>query len=298
MSPNREQPLAILAAQPSQNASAGRIQPLVFTPSFGGITIPVTSGVQSFLGSKAPSQAGGSAGDPLADPQPWDISIQPQSNNGQVGVPAVAAVYWQLRWWVKGAAFTSPIRLLDCGTSESRNLFLFNSANNRQRVVASSVEVTFWAVTNQPANTVAPLQVSVAIAPCRDASPAERLNLQWSASVAAISGNIVDRVLNPFLQGGSVAKFQCTLKTAGAGVVYPMLIDATDVSLIAGTSPIPGTVLAGLTTAGQQASFGDDVRPGTVDFNQGLVFALSTTPDVFTAPAAGPIAYAVAQVGT
>jgi hypothetical protein len=283
-------------AQPQPGeGGGGRVVSVSFTPSFGSILIPVVAGVQTFAGSKAPVQSTVIGGGPNDDPQPWDISLQVQGNNNNNNI----AVYWQLQWWVKGAAYASPIKALDLGSVGASALRYYNAGANGQRVIASRADVSIWAVTNQPPGTIKDLPVSVGIAPCGFCDAQDEYSWIWGTPVVGLSGNVLDKPGNAFLQGGCVGQFACTLKTAGAGVVYPMLLDLADVSgIVSGvTPPIKGTVLAGLSTAGQQAGYGDEFRPGTVNFNQGLVFSLSTTPDVCTTPVAGAVGVSSVKVG-
>lgn len=301
VSPSRQaSPLVGLDVQHDPNANgSGKVVALQYVP-FGSLFIPVyaASGFtrQDFDGSAAYAQDGGTAGDPNADPRPWDVSVMATA---QATSLLTAAAYWQLRWWVKGAAYQTPIRLLDP---------TFNTKRNGQVVVASAVQIVLYGVTNQAAGVVAPQQWVCGIAPALGMSfGAERFNWQWAyqeaGGFAASIGTLWDMTNgiggtgNPFQQAGCVGQWKCTLvANPGGTLLYPMLLD--------NSIPIAGSVLNPVQNAGDAQSYGDEFRPGTVSFGghgntlTKLQAALSTTPDVFTAPAQAATASVLAKVGT
>jgi hypothetical protein len=81
--------------------------------------------------------------------------------------------------------------------------------------------------------------------------------------------------------------------------VYPMFLDlASATPPTSGvTTPIPGSVGALISAAGVQDQYVDALNQEIVAFINGLWFALSTTPDVWTDPGAGNTAVGSATVG-
>lgn len=80
---------------------------------------------------------------------------------------------------------------------------------------------------------------------------------------------------------------------------YPMFLDlASSTAPTSGvTTPIPGSVGSIMSAAGVQDNYSDQNSQGIVAFANGLWFALSTTPDVWTDPGVGNTAVGSATVG-
>lgn len=90
---------------------------------------------------------------------------------------------------------------------------------------------------------------------------------------------------------GYVYEIHCILQTTASDASFPTLyvagFDQSSASQPTnGATPIYGSVSGGLTTAGNDVTFADQTYPA-VTFSSGLMLALSTTPDTFTAPTAG-----------
>lgn len=305
--PSRLQPMAPSNALTPASKGKG-IQVTVAFQNGGTIGIPVLSnGVQTFDGSPVVSQSGGSAGDSSSDPVLWDVQLQPV-NTPSVATASASRIYWQMRWWVQGAEFESPIVLLDESFS-AVPAYPAQKSNGRV-VAASAVEVLLYGTATSAANaTAATRAVGVALTPFAGGSLGpERYNWQWNYPMG-ISGdftggvaNLLDATAsNKFLQGGCMGQFSFTLNSTSTSVpLYPMLLDLADKSsVVSGTTPpIQGSVLGSVTNAADWSAVGDEFRPGSVRWQNGLCVGLSSTRNVFTYPGVQVFGSAMVKVGT
>lgn len=262
-----------------ETRSVGRIAPVIFQKNAADLTLA------SILAS--PSQPGGTAGVPEnGEPETFEVKLQ-----AQAALPAQCAVYWQLRYWVHGAAFLCPPRVLNCTNGARDNGMVVN---------ATAVEVTLFGVTTLAAPPL-PLPVSVAIGKGMRLG-ADGYNQQWAVATVlggAAAVDVLDANANKFTNGGCIQQAHYILKTAGAGPLWLLFFDTNNAGALAnGAVPIPGGRLDALSAAGQGTSYGDEFRPGGLNFGSGLGAALSTTPATLTLPGAGPSAVLDCKVGT
>lgn len=87
---------------------------------------------------------------------------------------------------------------------------------------------------------------------------------------------------------GTVYELHCVLSViSGSGPYYIMAFNSAGTAQPSnGTSPLPGSVSGGMTAVGNDVTFSDQTYP-SIFFTLGLLVALSSTADTFTAPAAG-----------
>lgn len=97
---------------------------------------------------------------------------------------------------------------------------------------------------------------------------------------------------------GVIGQYHVILTTAAnPGTPLYVLFFDSPTAPTAGQEAIAGGTSDALFQAGDSRSYDDEWSPGWQCFSTGLWVALSTTPQVYTAPAAGNILYAVAKIG-
>lgn len=90
---------------------------------------------------------------------------------------------------------------------------------------------------------------------------------------------------------GYISNVHCILTVAASDAgasLYIMGIDTSSSSQPTnGTVPIYGVVSGAMSSVGNDVTFSDTQTPATITFANGLMLALSSTADTFTAPSAG-----------
>lgn len=107
----------------------------------------------------------------------------------------------------------------------------------------------------------------------------------WVAITGADHGSIAT-------SAGYLFDIHCVLTVLAGGQATPLYVMGFDQSATTvpsnGTAPIAGLGSGGLSAAGNDVAYDDEeYAHGTINFTSGLLLALSTTDDTFTAPTAG-----------
>ncbi len=159
----------------------------------------------------------------------------------------------------------------------TRSYSLFNGQPPKPRRIACS-SLSWVAKIHTPGQSAV---VSVA---CHDGH-SDGLTDYFAWQTLAVAAT---RSASQYTGAGVVLQGTVILKAATVNV-YPMLLDlASSTPPTSGvTTPIPGSVGALLSNVGVQDNYADQNSQGILAFANGLWFALSTTPDVWTDPGAG-----------
>lgn len=203
-----------------------------------------------------------------------DVVIQPLD-----AVVTVAGILFRIVWWRGEAAFYGP------------SVPLTTSNIKEYQVSARKVRVEFF-VPYQPGIGVSlssagiTVNVSVTYGQGGQKGPASAFS-QWvsSPNPAVALGDLAPTGFT----SGRVYEGTVNLKAMPAGAAAVWLLLFTNVApggLISGTTlPVPGGRSAVMTGAPATVSLLNDQSP--LEFDNHVTYALSTTPDVYTAPGAG-----------
>ena len=205
----------------------------------------------------------------------WTVVVQVQNAIPANGVGGITPLTGKIRFWGGEAPFTRS--------------FVRKTAVIYRAVVSSrrlTVDLT-WLGT--PA---AGTPVTVSVAAFLGAIPSSAFyGAQWVTDITG-AGQIAS--FGQLATGaGLVTAFNATIKAmpGGVGTVWLLLFDqANNAKPAANTAPIAGGCSPGMTMAGSGGQLEDESgnEPG-VEFQNGLVYALSSTPDVYTDPGGGTV---------
>lgn len=200
----------------------------------------------------------------------WTVFLQaitmPSSAEG--GNPLVAVI----TYGVGAASFQKTINLL------STNALKFN-------LYARRAEVSFYWANGAAASAAV---VSCAIVPGAYAG-ADAYAWQWGYNTASGGAPVTQADFGILWTGpGVLGQVHVMInQVVGVGVpLWPLLFDlGTGLRPANGTAPILGGRMGAVFNAGDDRSYTDEQAPGTVTWGTALTIALSTTPDLYNAPA-------------
>lgn len=207
---------------------------------------------------------------------PRDVLIQPLSDPNGTN----ATVSFVIQWWRGEAKFSSP----------SLPMSSFNI--KEYTVTARKVLVSFTMTQNVLGGAATDLAVSVAVARGQGGQKGPAASFpQWLQSAAPATrtgdlmpvGQLSARVFagNVILKNGALG--------GGAALYLLLFTNVAPGALISGTTlPVPGGRSPGLLVNGQGVSLYNDQEP--LEFSNNITYALSSTPDVYTAVGDGPTA--------
>lgn len=232
--------------------------------------------------------------------QDWTITYQCVTTMTTTLLPintALPGVWAKVTYGIGAATFTKFFLVAGLGTALLPPQRLYIHAN--------FVEVDFFLVANRALSTTFPLPVvNVGISQGRGSGPADFYAWQWGNRVTGADNGAIWVPQAGAPQGGCVGIINVNLKTAQApGTnLWPLLFDTASTGggapVTTVSVPITGCTLGALANAGDERNFSDELNPGKTLFFGGLWIALSTTPDVYTAPTAGNVMVAEVSFGS
>ncbi len=214
----------------------------------------------------------------------WTITVQQQNNPLNL---------------VADTTIDNVIALISYGQGQARftaQLTLVGQARQKLTVSARYVEVSFFYFLG---HQNAPSVVSVSIVPGRYQGP----DFYAYRRYEPIAGTAADHVLltpTGVATPGVLARLQATLWTVQAAgtALWPLLFDTNLTAAPVGLPVIRGGRLPAVKNIGDESSLTDGEAPGSIQWNNGLMVALSTRPDQYNAPVAGNTFWADLKAGS
>lgn len=285
-----------LAARKRIISPGDRMANDLFSDLFEGKSEPIPdlgpgdSNNAAILGNQFPVQYGTSIQEPA--PGPWlpdqgedrlyTVTMQASGIPAFKGTGPDNAVMQAMIYYGQGA-----------GVQTKGPINLRNGSLQKFKLVCRSCRIVFYFVGSSHRVFTATVVASIAQA---NQTGADAYSWAFADPITGASGGVVNMGSVPVISG-CVGQYKAIMQAAGGDPNYwLMLFDQT--AFPPNGNPIPGGRGGQkLSAVGDWTDYGDEFAPGGLGFSTGLVVALSSTPDTYTAPTGTPKAVIDVKIG-